>query len=85
MRYRAGIKATSDFGFFANDNATQCAQIAREGGVAWQHANGAYCYIEDGRGRLVCDYQPASARLIWRPQLPLERVGRHFAMEQRHG
>lgn len=73
--YRDGIQPLGNFGFWANDNSTQAAVIASYGGVAWQHPNGALCFIRDANGRLVSDYEPAAFTWVYCPELPLVAAG----------
>lgn len=72
---RSGIFGTDDYGFWATNNHTTAMQIAGQGGVAWKHPNGAYVYIKDSAGLLVCDYSPVCYTEIYRPVIPLKRNG----------
>jgi len=70
--YRRGIAPLGDYNFWASNNHNQAMTIASAGGVVWKHPNGALMFIRDARGLLVCDYEPAKWREIYRPVLPLQ-------------
>lgn len=73
--YREGIDSIDNFNFWASSNHNYAMHIAGKGGVVWRHRNGVYCYIRDGKGRLICDYEPTSWVEIFHPVLPLKPVG----------
>ena len=70
-KYRPGIFGVGDRGFWASGNAQSCWAVAMSGGVAWQHPNGAYLFIRDGKGRMVCDFRPRVWTRRYTPKLPL--------------
>lgn len=71
-RYRKGIKSCHRYG--SAGAFTNAMSIAAAGGTAWEHPNGTWVYIVDAKKRLVCDYQPAVAKRIFQPNLPLQPV-----------
>lgn len=70
----SGIKSTTDYSKLAGASIN-AQQIANRGGTAWQHPNGIWVYLMDGKGRLVCDYEPRVAKTILQPLLPLRPTG----------
>ncbi len=47
--------------------------IANHGGTAWQHENGLWVYITDAKNRMVHDFLPRSAVVVYQPKIPFER------------
>ncbi len=45
--------------------------IATKGGTAWMHPNGLWVYIADAKGKLIINYQPTKAIIVYHPILPL--------------
>ena len=45
--------------------------IASRGGTAWKHQNGLWVYITDAKGRLVNDFKPRKAVVIYQPKIPM--------------
>ncbi len=76
--FRQAILGTDDYSFWASNNHITAMTIAAAGGVAWKAKNGAYCFIRDAKGHLVCDYRPKAYESLYYPMLPLTKVGNGF-------
>lgn len=70
----AGIRPTVAYSMLAGA-AINAQTVALRGGTAWQHPNGVWVYLQDSKGRLVCDYEPRVAKVVYQPHLPLRPVG----------
>jgi hypothetical protein len=68
-RYRPFITSVEGHGWAGT--RTLAMNIASDGGTAWRIEGNTWVYIKDARGRLVCDYEPASALEVYGPDLPL--------------
>ncbi len=73
-KYRPFITSVRNYG--ASGRGIVAMTVANHGGVAWRVGKATWVYITDAKGRLVCDYKPAFAYSINRPDLPLRIVGR---------
>lgn len=73
LKYRPGIFPLGDYSFWARGGLIQAMTIAHAGGVVWKHPNGALMFIRDWRGLLVCDYEPATWKEVYKPALPLRK------------
>lgn len=66
--YRLGIMAVTGW----VPPSSIAATFARGGGVAWQHENGVWVSVVDGKGRLIPNFRPTKYRAIVRPVYPLQ-------------
>lgn len=73
-KVRKGIDAVTAYSSWSA-HAITAQTIASKGGTTWQHPNGQWVFIRDAKGKLVCDYKPAVAQVIYQPLLPLRPVG----------
>lgn len=82
---RAGIHPVKVFKSCQDEIAAQL--VASYGSTAWQHPNGLWVFIVDAGERFVCDHQPAAARTIYRPVIPLRSTsaGRVMTTMVRNG
>lgn len=68
-RYAAFIQPCNRYA--SNAPQINAMTIASKGGTAWKHTNGLWVYITDARGKIINDFQPRKAVIIYRPKIPM--------------
>lgn len=66
--YRQGILALAGWG----PPSALAAAFAKSGGTAWQHHNGVWVTVVDGKGKMISNFRPTVFRAIVRPVWPLQ-------------
>lgn len=72
--FRAFIRSCTSYSISA-PALIVAQEIASRGGTAWQHSNGLWVYITDARDRMVANYQPKVARVVYQPVDPPTPAG----------
>lgn len=69
-RFRPGILALVGW----SSPSALAGEFAAAGGVAWQHPNGIWVSVVDGKKRMISDYRPLKYQAIYRPIWPLQKA-----------